>query len=916
MSTLQHMETEKFQTIKKIPVIDHVLSDEAAGLTDGFKLEPVNLRKVIKLLKDTFSSRLYERHVYALQKIVRHYHQGFLLKDLVHIINILNICCNRLIEIPIYEEPMKHLLIICSLPFLKEKTSDEIFYAELAVESVCQIGYLLRAPCPGIQAQICATLWSLYSENHPTQHVFKHEPCTVQFLRKIIEQSDVAVTLVKAIQLVENDRNNKLLVLETLQKLSRHSAMCCDQMLSENIAYTLCSQLLDPDPTGQLLFRSVEIMWNLMENTTNLMLISEQLNNLECICQLQNAFMYQLTQGYSNYDSQLRNDILVIINLVAANTQKAPFVESGLVRHLVLFATFPEVKSHSILLKHLQITACHEDFEMKKLLYMTLCSLSKYPSVLPILTEGRLLLALFSFVRNNQSTAPRREWSVAEYEELQLHALSCLCILCPLLLEDFMACQGSTRLLLLLEWCTQKDDFKGHGNSFYGDNSRGTKNAQKRLCLRLLFSVVATKNELIIKDLVDQGAMNLIISILSSSLFCTAKNCIIENEMKSTMLLILSHLCEGNAHHKELFGTSGVDMLTHFLKTDSKVINSGQGFHSLLLATVDCVWCSVIGCTLSENYFLENEGCFLLLDLLEICSQDMQQNVLGCLLDLCCENPQTVKHILTWKGSKENVSAPHFFCKMWREEERQMGVRRQPSGAIADPDYPLMGCLQMESGFYPQSACCASQAIVDVVENMRGKIYCFFCKLGFDDLPGLQMIDHITLVIIEKYLTFKSGEVWIEIVKELELENVEPLKDDKAVCDALLQRVKECCQLNMQFQLKLIESQKNMDALDEQELYAEIRENNRQKEMNQNSWAEFVSRTSSYNLLKAAKLRQDLSIDLSRLQKIYRNEKFFHNITMPKLGTTVFSGFHVQIEKITPLHMQHQIKENGEEKEQ
>lgn len=34
MSTLQHMETEKFQTIKKIPVIDHVLSDEAAGLTD------------------------------------------------------------------------------------------------------------------------------------------------------------------------------------------------------------------------------------------------------------------------------------------------------------------------------------------------------------------------------------------------------------------------------------------------------------------------------------------------------------------------------------------------------------------------------------------------------------------------------------------------------------------------------------------------------------------------------------------------------------------------------------------------------------------------------------------------------------------------------------------------------------------
>ena len=47
-----------------------------------------------------------------------------------------------------------------------------------------------------------------------------------------------------------------------------------------------------------------------------------------------------------------------------------------------------------------------------------------------------------------------------------------------------------------------------------------------------------------------------------------------------------------------------------------------------------------------------------------------------------------------------------------------------------DPDYPLMGQIQMESGFCPQLACCASQAIVDVAENMRGKIYCLFCKLG------------------------------------------------------------------------------------------------------------------------------------------------------------------------------------------
>lgn len=64
-----------------------------------------------------------------------------------------------------------------------------------------------------------------------------------------------------------------------------------------------------------------------------------------------------------------------------------------------------------------------------------------------------MLLALFSYVRANEKTSVPREWSLAQFEELQLQAMSSLCTLCPLLLEDYMTCQGSTRLLLLLEWC-------------------------------------------------------------------------------------------------------------------------------------------------------------------------------------------------------------------------------------------------------------------------------------------------------------------------------------------------------------------------------------------------------------------------------------------------------------------------------
>ncbi len=49
---------------------------------------------------------------------------------------------------------------------------------------------------------------------------------------------------------------------------------------------------------------------------------------------------------------------------------------------------------------------------------------------------------------------------------------------------------------------------------------------------------------------------------------------------------------------------------------------------------------------------------------------------------------------------------------------------------ILDCKKPLMGTLQEQQGVIPLPASCPSQAIVDVSENMRAKIYALFCKIG------------------------------------------------------------------------------------------------------------------------------------------------------------------------------------------
>ncbi|KAK7110003.1 cilia- and flagella-associated protein 69-like isoform X2 [Littorina saxatilis] len=884
----------------RIPLVTHVITDEDLGLLQGSKHQPINLKRVIKLLTDPHSMMLYDRHVHALQRIVRHYQKGFPMKELVQVFKILNVCADRVENQPLYEQPIMDILRQCSLPYLKEKSSDELVYEQIVVESVSQLGYLMRIPSDDVRKQICLTLKEFYNESSALQDVQCHKPSSLSYNRRMVELSDISETLVKSMALLENNLDLKLQVLKVLQDFSKHSSKNCSQMLRAEGAKRLSARLTDPDPSGQLLFRSVDILWNLLEFGDK-QEVAQQLNNLTCISQLRDCFVFQLTQGYSHYDRQLRNDLLVIANIVASACPNAPYVETGFVKQLTLFATFQEVKSHNPLVKQLKFQTNHEDFELKKLLFHILVLLCRDPAVISILSEGHLLLALFSFVRANDKQTVPREWTSAQFEELQLQAMAALCTLCPVMLEDYMTCQGSTRLLLLLEWCVGPDSFGGQGNSFHGTGGRGNKKGQMRHCLRLMRSVVSTENDVILQDMADQGAINQMLGVLNTAFTKTAEEYdTVEIEMQSDILFVLSCLCDGDMHRKELFGVQGVDIVVRYLRTDTKLLNSGLGHHKLLLAAIDCAWCAIVGCYVTEDYFLEKEGVFLLFDLLEVCPKNMHNLIMGCLLDLC-ENPKAINHVLTWRG-RDTCTAAHLLCDMWRKEEVEIGAKRDANNAITEVHKPLMGRVQEERGTVSLPASCPSQAIVDVSENMRAKIYSLFCKIGFTDLPGLSVEDHVTLTIIEKYLDFKMGEVWTETMKELEVENVRPVTPDAEAMEAIARAIEERAQIVASTQSELLEAQRNQNILDEQEFYAEIRENHRQNEKALGDFADYVGRTSNIAYLKAAKERQEISIDASRVQPKYRHAKNFHDTQLHSLRTTVFSGKHVKVDSTPKVH--------------
>uniref|UniRef100_A0A674CWU4 Cilia and flagella associated protein 69 n=1 Tax=Salmo trutta TaxID=8032 RepID=A0A674CWU4_SALTR len=845
---------------------------------------------------------LKERQIFALKKVVKRRQKGFLLKELADVFKILYICAEKSKDHPEYTSVLCDLLKICRLPFLKEKTSDEVTYAQTVKESLSQMGFLMRVPNADVRNQICHSIISVYSSVTSKHSVDGLHPTSLGYRVQLLEKSGLAETLVLSMALLENQPAVKLHVLQTLQMLSSSSDVNCSLILKAQGAQQICFHMNEPDPSGQVLFRSSEILWNLLERGCKEE-VTAQLSNMDCIMALKEAFLHQLLNGFRHYDLQLRNDLLVITTLIAENP-KSPLIESLFAKQLVLFVTFPELKSHNPLVRNLKLSYNNEDFEMKRLLLNLVVVMSKDLSALQLFKEGHVVLALLHLVKPTaappEGQSGPRNWNTVQQEELQLQALATLATVAPLMLDDYMTCQGNTCLLLLLEWCTERDAYFGQGHSFHGTGGRGSKKAQMRYCVRLLRSMASLGNEAINQDLFDQGAISQLLVIIMQMEESPEEEDVITLEIKADIQLILSALCENNPHRKELFGSEGVEMTVHFLKMSTEKFYSGLGHNKLILSTVDCVWSCIVGCYTTEDVFLEKEGIFLLLDLLHSSPRNMQNVVLGTLLELC-DNPKTMSHILAWRGQK-SLTTPGLLLQLWRQEEAELGVSRDLYGRISDPKKPILCYYQEEKDSQVSPpANRPSAAVMDVSENLRSKIYSVFCKLGFEALPGLSTEDYITLSIVTRYLDFKVGEVWDEISKELSLEGVRPVTPDEEALDTIAKMTEDTARRVTTQQSSMLEQRDKEDVSEEKRMYTEISSNWKQQELTAQSWEHFVAKTSNYKILKETKEHQERSIDSSR-PKPKHKEAIFHPTQIQGLQITKFCGRVMTVES-TPANL-------------
>ncbi|XP_070323447.1 cilia- and flagella-associated protein 69 isoform X3 [Odocoileus virginianus] len=825
----------KFSSPRQIPIVGVVTEDEE--VQGAFK--SMDLNRVIKLFEETGKDDLEERQLKSVKKLVQCYQNGFPLRDLAQIFKILNLCTEKIKTQPHFIEPAYNIIKLCGLPFLKKKASDEITYAEDTANSVGLLGDLMKIPNSELRIQICKCIIDFYHAEPPKKHITGYQQASSSYKIKMAEVGGLAKTMVQSLELLENQLVEKLWVLKALQHLST-SEVNCTLMVKAQAASGICAHLNDPDPSGQLLFRSSEILWNLLEKSSKEEII-QQLSNLKCLLALKEVFKNLFIRGVSHYDRQLRNDILVITTIISQNPG-APMI---------------------------------------------------------LLIDGKIILALFTYVKKPEKHKIL-EWSAAQYEELQLHAIATLSSVAPFLIDEYMFYTGNARVLEFLTWCDNEDSFFSHGNSFHGAGGRGNKFAQMRYSLRLLRAMVYLENDTINKDLCEKGAIQQLIGIFKNTISkYNDKEEAILLEIQSDILLILSGLCEYHIPGKEIFGTGGVDIILHVMKTDPKKLQSGLGYNILLYSTLDSIWCCILGCYPSEDYFLEKEGIFLLLDLLALNQKKFCSLILGIMVEFC-DNPKTAAHVNAWRGKKDQTAAS-LLIKLWRKEEKELGVKRDKYGKIVDTKKPLFTSFQEEQKIIPLPANCPTVAVMDVAENIRAKIYAVLGKLDFENLPGLSAEDFVTLCIIHRYLDFKIGEIWNEIYEEIKLEKLRPVTTDKKILESITAASENIGKMVVSLQSEMIESQARQDVQNEQKVYAKIQATHKQRELANKSWENFLARTSNAKTLKKTKRLQEKAIESSRYGERPQNATF-HRTDIKGLNATVPSGGVVTVES-TPARL-------------
>ena len=156
-------------------------------------------------------------------------------------------------------------------------------------------------------------------------------------------------------------------------------------------------------------------------------------------------------------------------------------------------------------------------------------------------------------------------------------------------------------------------------------------------------------------------------------------------ELSFNILAFLSKESRGN--QKEFRRKGGIELIKENLQYN-EVDNSGNP-STFLLSVLDCLTSSVYGNKRSEMHFLDIEGVYVLLDLIETCEESLKRLSLASLCTIL-ENSKSFQYFIEWNSTRTSLNATQLLIKLYQQEDTRFGVKYSVDGILEAAERPLV----------------------------------------------------------------------------------------------------------------------------------------------------------------------------------------------------------------------------------
>lgn len=599
-----------------------------------------------------------------------------------------------------------------------------------------------------------------------------------------------------------------IVVLKAVLEVSAYRTTC--GFLRELGAASLACRTMSLCTAGdRRLTLCMELLWNMLILDSSVAAACATAENIQTLYEV---FVGVLACGFKQKERELRNDMILVVRLIAECEDSMPLLVPFTDLLLELSCGHEkDAGSNPHINAKFHHTTHHEDLQMKVLCWTYvehMCSMNA--SYAEAILQWGFVDILLRYIDVNCEQQAVVRWSTDQLMDLQDVVLNILESLCPIAVEFYIHDNAIRVLHDYIHECPDK--------------------ILRNSAVSVLSAIARTPMR---GHLVDAQAIPLALNLLRERQD--------DHGLRVDALELIADVVDRDPQlQREFLDCGGIPTVLPLLTFNPQAYTDLR--ETVIFAGIDCLWSCVAESTGSIAEFVRHDGIHCLLCVVESCQPTMRPFPLAALSDVLASQA-AVREFRAWVSPTSGLTATQLLLSLWstgtsvelaRSNATVSGLETIGASSSNVQRFSMDGSGAGQATQDPAAAAPAAGAHNErtilrrgfseispdiaglVAENtLRFKIYSCLSRVSFADHKELDVTERAKLAAVAAFVELCQDEVWNTVSAAVVEHGLEPITSDAT----RLRQLREAAELRSSALLKTVATFD--DKRREQELEAE-----------------------------------------------------------------------------------------------